>query len=466
MRMKSIAQYRATMLLLCATFAGASWIAYSQPLAADPIANGGAASTPGTGAHGASASRGAARNSRGNAPEHLVSGDANGRTGVPPRGERRFVSGEIILGFRPSTTQQSIDRLARRYRVTRLGSQDFPLIGIKLYRWRVNGRSVVDAIGAIENERLIATAQPNYVFTLQEEAGSQGSAVHGDTAQYVLDKLQIEQAHRVATGKNVAIAIIDSEVDTRHPDLAGTIAERFDALGGDETPHQHGTAIAGAIAAHGKISGIASAPRLLAARAFDGAPGETKGTSFAIYKSLQWAADNGARVIDMSFAGPSDALLHRLLAAVHDKGIVLIAAAGNAGPHSAPLYPAADPNVIAVTATDSNDALFGMANRGPYIAIAAPGVDVLALAPADAYQLTTGTSVAAAHVSGIAALLLEEKPSLGPADVREILIETATPLGSSGAKSDFGAGLANAYRAVTFAGDNPAGKKSGTQAQQ
>ena len=95
--------------------------------------------------------------------------------------------------------------------------------------------------------------------------------------------------------------------------------------------------------------------------------------------------------------------------------MVLVAAAGNAGPNSPPLYPAADPDVICVTATDSNDGLFNMANRGPYIAVAAPGVEILALAPGDSYQITTGTSVAAAHVSGIAAMLLEEKPSLKPA---------------------------------------------------
>jgi subtilisin family serine protease len=86
--------------------------------------------------------------------------------------------------------------------------------------------------------------------------------------------------------------------------------------------------------------------------------------------------------------------------------------------------------VIAVTATDSGDAIFAMANRGSYIAVAAPGVDILALAPGEALQLTTGTSVATAHVSGLAALLLECKPSLKPADIRAMLAGTAKPLGS------------------------------------
>jgi subtilisin family serine protease len=120
----------------------------------------------------------------------------------------------------------------------------------------------------------------------------------------------------------------------------------------------------------------------LAARAFDEDHDSTAKSS-AIYKSLQWAADNGARVVNMSFAGPADPTLHRLLAAAAEKGLVLIAAAGNAGPASPPLYPGADSNVIAVTATDSGDAIFAMANRGNYIAVAAPGVDILALAPGD-----------------------------------------------------------------------------------
>ena len=285
--------------------------------------------------------------------------------------------------------------------------------------------------------------------------------------QYVLGKLQIEQAHQVATGKNIPIALIDSEIDAKHPDLDGAITKNFDPLGGDAKPHPHGTAMAGAIAAHGKLSGIALGPHLLAARAFDNTAGEAKGTSFAIYKSLQWAADNGARVINMSFAGPADADMHRMLAAAYEKGIVLVAAAGNAGPKSAPLYPAADPDVIAVTATDSNDGLFKMANRGSYIAVAAPGVDILALAPGDSYQITTGTSVAAAHVSGIAAMLLEEKPSLTPAEVRSIIMSTAKPLGSAGQRSDFGAGLVDAYQAVTAVTNGKlAGKQDAEQAKE
>jgi subtilisin family serine protease len=381
-----------------------------------------------------------------------ASGGGASGTGVPPSGERRYVADEIVTEISANATPQALESIARRYNLTRLESINLPLIGSTVYRWRVGGRrSVADIVGAIEDQHaVIASAQPNYVFRLQQEAAHDSPHAGDDTAQYVLGKLQIEQAHQLATGKNVPIAVIDSEIDEKHPDLAGTAMKSFDALGGEQKPHQHGTAMAGAIAAHGKLVGVALGPQLLAARAFDDTPGEAKGTSFAIYKSLQWAADNSARVVNMSFAGPIDPLLHRMLAAAYDKGMVLIAAAGNAGPTSAPLYPAADADVIAVTATDVSDGLYKMANRGQFIAVAAPGVDVLALAPGESYQVTTGTSVAAAEVSGIAALLLELKPSLTPADVRTILMTSAKPMNATGQHADFGAGLANAYRALNI----------------
>jgi subtilisin family serine protease len=426
------------------------------------IIGGGIARNPGSQGSGLPIGGGRNTVSRQNA-----GGGNNGRGGVPPRGERRFVPDEVITEFSPSATPQAIDRVARRYNLTRLESQSFPLTGSTLYRWRIAGRrSVADVVGAIEDERIVAGAQPNYIFTLQEDAAKISSDTQGDPAQYVLGKLQVEQAHQVATGKNVLVAVIDSEIDVNHPNLDGTIVKSFDALGGEAKPHQHGTAIAGAIAAHGKLLGIAPGARLLAARAFDDTPGAANGTSFAIYKALQWAADNGARVVNMSFAGPADPALHRMLTAAYEKDMVLIAAAGNTGPNSAPLYPAADPDVIAVTATDSNDGLFKMANSGGYIAVAAPGVEILALAPGESYQITTGTSVAAAHVSGIAALLLERKPSLMPADIRTIITTSAKPLQLTARHSDFGAGLVNAFRAVMLVNGKSVGKDDDEQAKQ
>ena len=386
-------------------------------------------------------------------------GNLNARGGLPAPGERRFVADEVITEFSANTSPQTINLLARRLDLTQLETQSFPLISATLYRWRVGGgRSALSAVSALENQGAVASVQPNYMFSLQEDAAQTAGSAQGDPAQYVLSKLQVDQAHQIATGKDVPVAVIDSEVDVAHPDINGTTVKSFDALGGEGKPQQHGTAMAGAIISHGKLEGIAPGAELLAARAFDD---KSNGTSFAIYKSVQWAADNGARVMNMSFAGPPDPTMHRMLAAAYGKGIVLVAAAGNGGRGAAPLYPGADPAVIAVTATDDNDGLLDSANRGRYIAVAAPGVQILTLAPADAYTVDTGTSVAAAHVSGVAALLLQREPDLKPADIRAILTATAKPLGVADDHADFGAGLVNAYRAVTSPEEKSAGVNGG-----
>ena len=405
----------------------------------------------------------------GNNGGNRSTGGGGGGGAAPQQGNQNFIPNEVITAFAPGATPQAIGLIARRYELTQLDSQNFPLLGTSLFRWRLGGgRTVANTVRALGGERIVASVQPNFVFTLQEETAKIAAGPQGDAAQYVLAKLQSAQAQQVATGKDVLVAVINSEIDAKHPDLGGTIVKNFDTVGGNEKAHSHGTSIAGAIAAHGKLLGIAPGAQVLAVHAFDDTPGVARGNSFAIYKGLQWAADNGARIVNMSFAGPADPTLQRLLAAAYDKGMVLIAAAGNAGPKSDPLYPAADPNVIAVTATDSDDHLFQMANRGRHVAVAAPGVEIFALAPGNEYVFTTGTSIAAAHVSGIAALLLEHKPSLKPGEIRAALTATAQPLGPPRPDSDFGAGLVSAYRAVMWLDRSPAAAPAdgGPQAKQ
>ena len=206
--------------------------------------------------------------------------------------------------------------------------------------------------------------------------------------------------------------------------------------------------MAGAIAAHRRLIGIAPAARLLAVHAFSSSSADSaEATSAHILMGIDWAIRKGAKIINMSFAGPDDPMLQLALQKAHDKGVILIAAAGNMGPKSPPLYPGADPNVIAVTATDINNKLPPQANQGPYIAVAAPGVDILEPAPAG-YQLSTGTSVAAAHVSGIAALLLDRDPTLDPAGIRDVLTSSAKDPGHKGRNDQFGFGVVDPYRAL------------------
>ena len=150
----------------------------------------------------------------------------------------------------------------------------------------------------------------------------------------------------------------------------------------------------------------------------------------------------------MSFAGPKDPLLQATIEAAQARGLIMVAAAGNGGPSASSAYPAAFDQVIAVTASDSDDQLYDKANRGSYVAVAAPGVDILALAPEAAYEMSSGTSLAAAHVSGIIALMLERKPTLTIETVRAILSSTARDPDRTAAARGLGAGIVDAARAV------------------
>jgi subtilisin family serine protease len=364
---------------------------------------------------------------------------------LPPPGAP-FVPNEVILDVPPSVSEGQLNAIAGRHAMTRMETQTFRLTGRRLFRWRIDGNtSVPDMIRGMAREGQVAGAQPNYLFSLAQEPLPQ---MNGD--QYAPEKLNLTQAHQLATGSRVLVAVIDSGIDASHPDLAGAIVRSFDAAAGNNAPHAHGTGMAGAIAARRSV--LSTAPRVgvLAVRAFSpGSGGE--GTTFNIIKGIDWAVANGARIVNMSFAGPADPRLSDVLDRATKRGIVLIAAAGNAGPNSPPLYPAADRNVIAVTATDIEDRLYTGANRGSHINVAAPGVEILVPAPGGNYQFTTGTSVAAAHVSGVAALLLERNPKLKPADVRRILMRTAKSLGRGERARDFGAGLVDAYQAVSTA---------------
>ena len=228
------------------------------------------------------------------------------------------------------------------------------------------------------------------------------------------------------------------------------MAVRADLAGPTPTDNvAHGTALAGIIAAHHALIGVAPAALLLSARAFVAIDGKPPGSnSFVLLKGLDWLASNGAQIINMSFAGPSDPLFLKSLKAAHDKGILAVAAAGNDGPKAAPDFPAADPSALGVTAIDDADAILPQANQGSYVAVAAPGVDVLVLAPDGSYDTSSGTSIAAAHVSGAAALLLEKTPGLKPDDLIKLLTATALDLGPKGRDKTFGAGLIDPQKAL------------------
>jgi subtilisin family serine protease len=403
---------------------------------------------------------GANRDSDGECLDGAVSTAGNGgRTGKKKNGGPRrnvaqavldrTIAHELVAEIDGTLSDAQADELARRHRLTRIGSQNFPLVGATIGLFRIADRRPVETVSReLASDASVRSVQPNFRYLLQEQ---KAALSEGDPAQYALPKLRLPEAHTLARGANVKIAVIDSGIDAKHPELANSIVETYDALGSKEGPHVHGTGIAGAIVSHARLMGSAPAARILAIRAFGVASSGVQSSSFVILKGMDYAAAHGAQIINMSFAGPKDPLIERATAALAAKGIVLVAAAGNAGAKSPPLYPAANPNVIAVSATDDHDRLFSASNRGNYIALAAPGVDIFLPAPDQKYQVTSGTSFSAAFVSGLAALVLERNPALKPEQLRAILVKTARDLGSPGRDDLFGAGEADAYAAVEAA---------------
>ncbi|MFI4973635.1 MAG: S8 family serine peptidase [Caulobacterales bacterium] len=367
--------------------------------------------------------------------------------GAPPPGEQRLVSDEVVIEVANETTPGEIDALARRYGLATLESLKSELTGTTLLRARIlDGRPVAEVVRAAQVDPKVISAQPNYIFTLQKGAAS------AHAIQYATAKLRLREAHKLATGRSVLIGVLDTSVDTTHPELSGAIAATFDALGGAPAKSTHGTAIAALIAGHGRLLGSAPEARILAARAFSGDGPIGYATTTSIRSGLDWLTAHGARVINMSFAGPRDPDLHKGLEGVYRHGVILIAAAGNAGPASPPLFPGADPDVIAVAATDPEDKIFAASNRGAYIQVAAPGVDLLIATPGGGYDFGSGTSFSAAEVTGIVALLLQENPRLTQAQVRAILLASAKTLGSGGPRDPLTPRLVDAYRAVAGQG--------------
>jgi subtilisin family serine protease len=370
---------------------------------------------------------------------------------VPPRGETRFISNEMVVHIGAGVQRQTLAAATRRFGLTLIGSQNLAFLGGTLFHFRIGaGRQLDDVIRAFESEK-VGIAQPNYLFELQQNVLSSAVPPADDSAQYIVSKLSLIEAHRLAVGNGVPVAVIDSRIDAGHPDLQGSIADadRYNAVGRpQDPPDRHGTAMTSAIVAHRTLLGVAPKARILAIQAFGANAQGPQANTPNIIAGIDWAISRGARVINMSFAGPYVPMLQVELKKAHDKGVILIAAAGNRGPDSPPLYPAADENVIAVTAVDQNDKLFPQANQGPHIAIAAPGVNVLEATPNSTYEFTTGTSVAAAHVSGIAALIIERAPEIDSATFEDILFSTAKDLGPPGRDSQFGFGLVDPYRAL------------------
>lgn len=365
------------------------------------------------------------------------------RTGPQPALAARAdvqIEADIVIARVPGNADAGLgDLVAQAHGLSLAAQTRLALLDQQMLRFRIpDDRSVAEVAQALANDDRLEAVQPSFVYELQAGA---------DTApQYTVEKLDLPAVHAMSRGAGVRVALIDTGIDRAHAALRGARLRTLSILGaGRPRAADHGTQMAGIIVASGPFTGVAPAAELIAIEAFRAAPGDEAATarshSLAVAQGLDLVAQEGAQVVNLSFAGGEDPLISDLLDRLDHLDVVLIGAAGNDGPRAAPAYPAAHPAVIAVTAVDASNELFPSANRGSYITLAAPGVDVLAPSAGERYRIISGTSAAASHVSGIVALMLARNPNMGPGRVTAILARTAVDLGMPGHDPEYGAGL-------------------------
>lgn len=349
-----------------------------------------------------------------------------------------FVPDEILAVVNGGTAV--VEAIAAAQNLQVRNQRSSALLGATIVTFGIpDGRPVGLVLAQVQAGGQTLQTEPNHLFGLQQAAS---------IPQYSLKKINLDPSQSKAEG--IKIGVIDSAAEFDHPALAKVIAGYHDALPQLATAdREHGTSIVGLIAGHGTTSGAGLGAQIYLSRAFEGG----NSSADAILRSLDWAAGNGVQIINMSFAGPRNNLMERACAAARARGIVLVAAAGNQGPGAAPAYPAASESVIAVTATGEDNKLMPLANRGAYVFVAAPGVDVAAPIPGGT-GFVTGTSMASAIVSGGIATLMSGNGKLGstnaPDLVEAALAQTAVDLGEPGRDGHFGHGLADFAAAARY----------------
>ena len=242
------------------------------------------------------------------------------------------------------------------------------------------------------------------------------------------------------SGLTLRIGIIDSSIDRRHNAFANASITTQRFVDNDSPPNAHGTAIASIIASNDpQALGLAPSAQIYAAEVFD--HNEQQGefaSTVSLIKALSWLMTQDVSVINISLAGPSNRLLETALTRVRERGVLAIAAAGNGGPMAQPMYPAAYPEVVAVTATDDRGRAFRLANRGEYVDIAAPGVNIRHAQAGGGFAASSGTSYAVPFVTVAAARLLQS--TVEPALMLDALYASARDIGAPGRDQIYGYG--------------------------
>lgn len=283
------------------------------------------------------------------------------------------------------------------------------------------------------------------------------------TLVWGVDRIDAELAWPAGnTGQGVKVAVLDTGIDSSHPDLLVAGGVNFAGIKDGSTQpadwkdnHGHGTHCAGILAARNNgigVVGVAPDAILYAVKvlADDGS-----GYTSDVIQGLDWCATNGVKVASLSLGGTSTTSLRNACARAYAQGVLIVAAAGNTG--GAVMFPAAYPSVVAVSATDSSNWRASFSSYGPEIELAAPGVSIFSTYKGGQYAYMSGTSMACPHVSGAAVLAWASGLSSAAA-VRDRLTSTAEDLGAKGRDTSFGFGLVDAQRAAgsaTAPVDNP-----------
>ncbi|MFN0315802.1 MAG: S8 family serine peptidase [Burkholderiales bacterium] len=307
---------------------------------------------------------------------------------------------------------------------------------------RINPRQAIEDIKRLESA---VTTDLNHVYRVQNDScrGPHCNAIR--LIAWPTGDANCEE--RVAT-----IGMIDTGVQRHHAALSTQDIEVITLRSADKLPSAqvHGTAIASLlVGARGSAApGLLNKAKVLAVDAFHSGRSEDRMDAFDLIAAIEALLNRGVRVINLSFAGPPNALLERSVESAIARGTILIAAAGNDGPKAQPRYPAAYPKVIAVTAIRSDLAVYRRAGQGAHIDFGAPGVDVWAADAssrgAKGAKKHTGTSYAAPYVTAMVALALAQQPSRDADSVRAALIGLAKDLGTPGFDPVFGHGLMQA----------------------
>jgi len=374
------------------------------------------------------------------------SGDGPEQTGPPassPPDSGQFVSGEVLVKFKSDAPPVSVQAALLAQNAHAVGQ--VPVLGVQ--RLTVPEGQELAVISALRHHPLVEYAEPNYIIRAVLTPNDPYFS-----SQWGLTKIGAPQAWDVTTGgSDLIIAIVDSGIDLDHPDLSGKIILGYDYVNEDWDPDDdfgHGTHVAGIAAAwtnNGKgVAGVSWGARLMALKALDadGSGGYADVASAVIY-----AADHGAQVINLSLGGDYDSqALHDAVIYAHDAGCVVVAATVNSG--GAVLYPAKYAEALAVAATDSNDMWAGFSNYGPEVDVAAPGVSIYSTYLGGGYTYKSGTSMAAPHVAGLAALVWSAYPSYTNDQVEGRIEMAAVDLGSPGWDPYYGHGRIDAQAAL------------------